>query len=432
MIAFFAVFVSGHVPQYDGCDHNCCHPPHDPTTSQVAYLKGSGGVEYDLHELHGKPLDFDVVFKKDYDQSWYSIYAGCGGCASSMPFNWDEPLSPPRDLPTTYPLAEFEPFTQHAYYKLLPDGPARQITPAQLANCSSHHVSVRLVVHDNAAEDIVWGAVVGCDGLECERFTALELLSFPIYVIRNHGPVWNDAAWTLPVIAVLVPILMAIVCWIWWEGWLVVYVPVGPSYPRILAKARPDVRWADLKAVCWVRSLRLMLYALATWAIIVDLFETFVHFAIAARTAPASADGYSIFWFWYGIKWLLFFCVALPWMWAREIPESRWRDYGWKLVCAWDDGLGLFSPFWAHGFWSLAEIPLGLASLFIGAGFYVYPVCITLAGLVRLVNWARGRDRPKPECKSTLYIAPETDDTDCGYASSGGGGGGDPPGLYLS
>ena len=93
-----------------------------------------------------------------------------------------------------------------------------------------------------------------------------------------------------------------------------------------------------------------------------------------------------------------------------------------------DDGLGFFSPFWAHGFWSLAEIPLGLASLFIGAGFYVYPVCITLAGLVRLVNWARGRDRPKPECKSTIYISPETDDTDCGYASSGG----DPPGLYLS
>lgn len=427
MIAFFAVFVRGHVPQYDGCDHNCCHPPHDPTTSQVAYLKGSGGVEYDLHELHGKPLDFDLVFKKDYDTSFYSIYAGCGGCASSMPFNWDEPLSPARDLPSTYPLAEFEPFTQHAYYKLLPDGPARQITPAQLANCTSHHVSVRLIVHDDAPEDIVWGAVVGCDGLECERFTPLELLSFPIFVIRNHGPAWNDAAWTLPVIAVLVPILMAIVCWVWWEGWLVVYVPVGPSYPRILAKARPGVRWADLKAVCWVRSLRLMLYAFATWAIIVDLFETFVHFAIAARTAPASADGYSIFWFWFGFKWLLFFCVALPWMWAREIPESRWRDYGWKLVCAWDDGLGLFSPFWAHGFWSLAEIPLGLASFFIGAGFYVYPTCITLAGIVRLVNWARGRDRPKPECKSTIYIAPETDDTDCGYASSAG----DPPGLYL-
>ena len=83
MIAFFAVFVHGHVPQYDGCDHNCCHPPHDPTTSQVAYLKGSGGVEYDLHELNGEPLEFDVVFKKAYNTSFYSIYAGCGGCASS-------------------------------------------------------------------------------------------------------------------------------------------------------------------------------------------------------------------------------------------------------------------------------------------------------------------------------------------------------------
>ena len=73
MIAFFAVFVSGHVPQYDGCDHNCCHPPHGPTTSQVAYLKGSGGVEYDLSDLKGEPLDFNVVFKKDYDTSFFSL-----------------------------------------------------------------------------------------------------------------------------------------------------------------------------------------------------------------------------------------------------------------------------------------------------------------------------------------------------------------------
>ena len=344
-----------------------------------------------------------------------------------MPFNWDEPLSLPRDLPTTYPPAEFEPFTQHAYHKLLPDGAARQITPAQLANCTSHHVSVRLIVHDNATEDIVWGAVVGCDGLECERFTPIELLSFPIFVIRNHGPAWNDAAWTLPVLALLVPVLMAIVCWVWWEGWLVVYVPVGPSYPRILAKARPGVRWADLKAVCWVESPRLLLYALATWAIVVDILETFAHFAIATQTAPSGSTGYTIFWFWFGIKWVLFFSTALAWMWAREIPESRWRDYHWKLVCSWDDGLGPFSPFWAHAFWSLAEIPLGLAAFFIGAGFYVYPSAITLAGVVRLVSWARGENRPRSECKSTIYISAETDDTDCGYGADGS-----PPGLYLS
>ena len=431
MIAFFAVFVRAHVPQYDGCDHNCCHPPHDPTTSQVAYLKNSGGVEYDIADLKGEPLDFNVVFKKDYDTSLFSVYAGCGGCASSKPFHWDVPLSLPVDLPQNYPLAEFEPFTQHAYYELLPEGDwSRQVRPEQLINCTSHHVSVRLIVHANATEDIVWGAVVGCEGLECERFTPLELLSFPIYVIRNHGPAWNDAAWTLPVIALLVPIVMAFIFWVWWEGWLVFYVPISPAYPRILAKAFPGTRWADLKAVCWVESPRLLLYAIATWAITTDIFETLVHFSIAAQTAPSGADGYTIFWFWLGIKWVLLACVALPWMWAREIPESRWRDYHWKLVCAWDDGLGPYSPFWAHGFWSIAEIPLGLVSFFIGAGFYLYPSAVTIAGVLRLVNWARGENRPRPVCKSTIYIPPETDDTDCGYLGTHATD--HTPGLYLS
>ena len=433
MIAFFAVFVSGHVPQYDGCDHNCCHPPHGPEISQVAYLKGPGGVEYDVHDLGGEPLDFNVVFKKAYDPSTFSVYAGCGGCASSMPFNWDEPLSLPRDLPRTYQLAKFEPFTQHAYYELLPKGAARQVTPAQLVNCSSHHVSVRLVVHDNATEEIVWGAVVGCEGLECERFTPLELLSFPIYVLRNHGPTWNDAAWTFVVVVLAVPLLMALIFWWWWEGWLVFYVPEGPSNPRLLARARPGARWAELKAICWVESPRLLLYAFATWAIATDILETFAHFLIAQRDVPADDTGFAIFGFWFGIKWLLLACVALPWMWAREIPQSLWRDYHWRLVCAWDDGLGPFSPFWAHGFWSIAEILLGLASFFIGAGFYVYPACITLAGLVRLVEWARGPPKTDQPCKSTIYISPETDDTDCGYPNSSSSRCGDnTPGLFLS
>ena len=426
MIAFFAVFVHGHVPQYDGCDHNCCHPPHGPEISQVAYLKGSGGVEYDVHDLRGEPLDFNVVFKKAYDPSTFSVYAGCGGCASERPFHWDEPLSQPLGLPTHYPLPKFEPFTQHAYYELLPKGAARQVMPARLANCSSHHVSVRLVVHDNATEEIVWGAVVGCEGFECERFTPLELLSFPIYVLRNHGPTWNDAAWTFVLIVLCVPLLMALIFWWWWEGWLVFYVPQGPSNPRLLARARPGVRWAELKAVCWVESPRLMLYALATWAIATDILETFAHFLIAQRDVPADDTGFAIFGFWFGIKWVLLLCVALPWMWAREIPESQWRGYHWRLVCAWDDGLGPYSPFWAHGFWSIAEILLGLASFFIGAGFYVYPACITLAGLVRLVEWLRRPATPEQPCKSTIYLSPETDDTDCGYPNS------NTPSLFLS
>ena len=331
-----------------------------------------------------------------------------------MPFNWDEPLSPPRDLPTTYPLAEFEPFTQHAYYKLPPDGPARQITPAQLANCSSHHV--RCASSCTTTRPRTSGAAVGCDGLECERFTASVLSS--IYVIQPRAR--STTPRTLPVIAVLVPILMAIVCWVC-EGWLVVYVPVGP---RTRVTRQGAARCAvPTKAVWWVRS-PVMLYALATWAIIVDLFETFVHFAIAGDSARQRrrllhllvlhGTGCSSAWR----------CRGVGARDSRE-PVARLRVETKRQGTTGSALLAL----WAHA-WSLAEIPPG-SRPFHRRGLYARPVCITLAGLVRLVNWARGRPAQARVQEHSLHRARE-DDTDCGYASSGGGGGGDPSGLYLS
>ncbi|MBD39651.1 MAG: hypothetical protein CMB11_04605 [Euryarchaeota archaeon] len=427
MISFFAVFV-GHVPQYDGCDHNCCHPPHDPTTSQVAYLKGSGGVEFDASDFKEDYLDFNFVFKKDYDVSTFSMFAGCGGCASERPFHFDEPLSLPLAQPATYHSPKFEPFTQHAYYELLPKGEgARQLNlTAALDNCSSHHVSLRIIVHANATEEIVWGAVVGCEGLECERFTPLELISFPIYVIRNHGSAWNNAAWTLPLIAVLVPLLMALILWWWWGGWLAFYVPHGPSFPRQLARMMPNVRhWADLKLICWTQSVRLFFYAVAVWAIVVDIFETLAHTLIAARVVPTGDMGYGIFVFWFGLKWVLLACVALPWMWAREVPEELWRNSKFECRCSWFEGLGPFSPFWAQGGWSLLDICIGVGALFVGAGFYVYPVAATLAGLLRLGQWLTVPTRADPPCKYKEYVPESLADTGCGYPSN-------TPALFVS
>ena len=394
MIAFFAAFAC-HVPQYDNCDYNCCHPPHDASTSQVAYLRGSGGVEFDLHAIQEAPvLNFNAVFRKQYDTSTFSVYAGCGGCASARPSNWDTPLSLPLQLPAKYPQAKFEPFTSHAYYTLLPKGTARQVNTSTLVNCTSHHVSVRVVVHDNATEEIVWGAVVGCEGLECERFTALELLSFPIYVVRNHSG-WNGAGWTLPLLALLVPLLMALIFWFWFEGWLVFYVPIGNDFPRMLAHEAPGTKWADLEpTICWVQSFRTLLYGLATWAITVDILETFAHFCIAAKESPAGDLSYVIFGYWFGLKWLLLLNTKASWEAAREVPEQLWRKYQWRYVCAWDDGFGPFSPFWAHGGWSIPEIGIGVVSLFVGAGFYVYPFAITLAGVLRLVHWVRKPGAP--------------------------------------
>lgn len=413
MIALFAVFV-GHVPKYDGCDHNCCHFPHDAETSQVAYLKGSGGIEFDVHELEGKAhVDYNVVFRKPYDTSTFSVYAGCGGCASEMPFHWDEPLTLPLATRATYYSPKLEAFTQHSYYEVLPrpldadgdDDRSPQFNTSALSNCSSKHFSVRLIVHDNATEDIVYGVVVGCEGLSCEKFTLLEYMSFPIYVIRNHGPVWNDATWTLVLIALAVPWVMAFVLWWWHGGWLVFHVPVGVAFPRQLASMQfPETHWAKLRGVCWAWSVRCVLYAVATYAIVVDLLETFAHFLIAARDVPTGDAGYQMFSFWYALKIVYLLCVALPWFWAREVPEKLWREGRWECACGWFQGIGPFSPVWAQGFWSLLDLPIALSALLTGAGFYVYPVAATIAATLRFADWVRGERTPPPPCDREVFV----------------------------
>lgn len=429
MIAFFAVFV-GHVPKYDGCDHNCCHFPHGVTTSQVAYLRGSGGIEYDVTELADEAfVDYNLVFKKPYDPSVFSVYAGCGGCASEMPFHWDEPLTLPVALRETYYPPKLEAFTQHSYYEVLPrridengDDRSPQFDTSSLSNCSSKHFSVRLIVHDNATEDIVYGVVVGCEGLACERFTPLELLSFPWYVIRNHGPAWNDATWTLVLIALAVPWVMGFILWWWHGGWLAFHVPVGVAFPRQLAVmqgyGQPVRHWANLRGVCWEWSPRCVVYAVAVWAITVDILETLAHLLIAARDVPAGDSTYGIFTFWFGLKVLLLLAVALPWGWAREVPEKLWRAAEWRCRCGWFEGLGPYSPFWAQGFWSLLDLAVGAGSFFLGAGFYVYPVATLVAGLIRFVDWLRGDHRPSPPCDKEVFVEKKVrflqlDDTSC-------------------
>lgn len=413
MLAFWAT-VAGHVPLYGGCDHNCCHPPHGPTTSQVAYLRGSGGVEYDVSELKSDEIvHFNIVFKKPYDVSTFSVYAGCGGCASEKPGHWDEPHSLPLALRKTYYDAKLEAFTQHSYYEVIErpldengDDQSPRFNTSTLSNCSSKHFSVRLIAHDNATEDIVYGVVVGCEGLSCERFTPLELLSFPIYVIRNHGSAWNEATWTLILIALAVPLVAAVVLWRWHGGWLAFHVPISVSFPRQLAVMQAHGgggqgagHWANLRGVCWVWSPRCIAYAVATWAITVDIFEAFSHVLIAAKDVDAGHASYWIFFWWLGLKGFLLLAVTLPWGWAREVPEKLWRAAAWRCACGWFEGLGPFSPFWAQGFWSLLDLAIGFGSLFIGAGFYVYPVATVVAGAIRFVEWVRGDRTPPPPCE---------------------------------
>jgi hypothetical protein len=185
MLVLGALLAVAHVPKY-GADR-CSHPPHHHTTSQVKYMRGSGGLELDVADVReGASVDVDAVFKRAYDTTTYALHVGCGGCADG-----DPTLEPP--FPVHYQDPVLEPFTQTAYTSAVPEG-ARVIRAEQVRNCTSPHLTVRVVDHGNRTdgEDLVWGAVVGLG----EAFTGEELLSFPVYVLRNHGRSWNEMSWS--------------------------------------------------------------------------------------------------------------------------------------------------------------------------------------------------------------------------------------------
>ena len=416
MLATAVALALAHVPTYtDDCKNNCCEPPHEPAVSQVVYLKNDGGLELHIEDLDvagGQVIDFDVVFKEEYDMSTFELYVGCGGCGSG-PDEIDPLLTEPIAKPPVYQWGKLEAFTQTGYFPLLPPGGARQFDTSRLASCADpdQHWSIRLVTYPNATETIVWGAVVGCDGFECEQFTLVELLSFPLYVWRNHGPVWNDLQISFVVSIVIALCAMIVVCGFWWGGTLVFSAPApkneeGPRVAvggAIQAGLVPTSRskWAALPEQYWVLSPRCVLYAVAMWALVADLIETMIHFTLAATKVGARDGlGYGLF---FGVvltfgKLAPILLVALIWAWHRETPEHAWRNYQRECRCSWYSGLGFYSPLWAHGGWSLLELTaVGLVGfIWLGAGYWIFPSAVTLAALVRLYNWCQ---------PNTCYVA---------------------------
>ena len=87
-----------HVPTYKGGNANCFRPKHEITTSQVTYIKGSGGLEVELKSLtepldilRNEIIDFDVTFRDDVSDvySTFALYIGCGGCHPNDPIMSD-------------------------------------------------------------------------------------------------------------------------------------------------------------------------------------------------------------------------------------------------------------------------------------------------------------------------------------------------------
>ena len=111
------------------CVDNCCSPPHQLPLSQVAYYKGTGGLEIHAVDLPAgrTAINFDVAFRDRVDPSTYVLRIGCAnGCLSK-----DGPVTAPRFLVNDYQKGINEPFTQA---RLLKGGLAR-VLALRLGSC---------------------------------------------------------------------------------------------------------------------------------------------------------------------------------------------------------------------------------------------------------------------------------------------------------
>lgn len=363
-VAIFVVVVWSHVPTYGGCIKNCCTPPHTHTTSQVIYLHGSGGLEVhvDSHTspfdtVNNEVIDFDAVFKERYDPSTYVLYYGCGGC---MP---DDPLSEATTAQVEYQPFDVEPFTTTSYTSAFPKD-KRLFQSELLQNCTQAHFTVRIVDFQNRTDGrpITWGAVIGLG----ESFTFVELLEFPIYILRNHGETWNNLPQTYWIWLLLgAPLLIAIVrelCRLCMTDVLDPY-PVNPFHDLMVVYGigtRLTPRSIDPREP---------FYELALIAFTAAALEEFTHLMYAQSDHPA---GWGL---WVGLVLVILVAQGLPIAFVLTVWWGlRHRKDGWVISKAW----------WAPLEW-LTGVSL---LLFLGAGFFVGPSAIVVAASIRFREFA--------------------------------------------
>jgi len=339
-----------HVPTYTGCVDNCCTPPHTHTISQVIYLKGSGGLEIHLDDdstpfdtIGSEILDVDAVFRDEIDQTTYDLYIGCGGCIPTDPI-----VIPPLEL-SGYEKAEIEPFTQTRYRSVFPKSD-RKFNSSLLKGllCTENHFTIRLVDYMNRTDGkpIVWAPVIGL----AESFTFLELLEFPIYILRNHGNTWNELGWTFYI-------------------WFFVGTPSLIVLTRIILKYLnfKTLSAFDKKDV-WHDKAREICYEIAVLGFSAAALEELTHLIYVQI-------GVQVEWgFYVGLFAVIFVGQCIPILFTYTAWRSMYhRKDNW---CT------------AHPLWAPVEIVTGFSFLFLfGAGFYVGPIAIMFAGMLRLMDF---------------------------------------------
>ena len=365
MLSVLALTLLAHVPTYDNCVDNCCVPPKRPDISQVMYLKGSGGFELHLEDLApDTTLDVDAVFRDAVDQTTYSIHVGCGGCLPSDPL-----VTPPLVL-SGYGPVEIEPFTQTSYRSAL-SASDRTFDTSRLTNCSEGHFTLRLVDHrPDRDAPIVWGAVIGLG----ESFSALELVQFPVYVLRNHGTVWNDLGWTF---------------------WVILFV----GAPLYLYAGRTLYRRC---CGCYIPSAsgssgaREWCYELAMIGFTAAALETLTHLVYVQVGHPVESA------FWIGLVAVVALANGIPMGFVFVV----WYGMRRPRAC----GGCLADPRWAP-----LEIATGISFLFLlGSGLYVGPAGVVAGGVLRLREMTSTTPEPPKQTPSTESVARPR-----GYAAEG-------------
>ena len=320
--------------------------PRSHTTSQVIYLRGEGGLEIHFMKnefgiLSSTYLDVDAVFRDEVDLSTFDLYIGCGGCVKSE----DPYVESPLQL-SSYEVAEIEPFTQTKYRSLFAKNDSRRkyYTSNLFSNCSNGHFTIRLRDYKNRTDnsDIVWAPVIGLG----EKFTFQELLEFPIYILRNHGYVWNELGFTYWILLFMVRHYYSIA----FDSYFV--HAEFQCYPF-----RKDVMFRE---IC---------YELAIIGFLAAALEEFTHLTYIQLGEPITMQ------FWVGFTIILI-------------------SQGLGIVFVYIVWLGLHKRFKenkssciSNSHWAPFEFMTGFSLLFIfGAGFFIGPIFIMVASTKRCIE----------------------------------------------
>ena len=279
--------------------------------------------------------------------------------------------------------------TQTKYYSVFPKAD-RKFNASQLAGCSENHFTVRIVDYHNRTDGSVltWSAVIGLK----EQFTFWELLSFPNFILRNHGESWNQMSYSAPIsFLILAPVLIYYVrefC----KRFKLPYVDI--DYKIVFKGFRPYIegKWAA----------REWLYEIAVIAFVGTMIEEFWHLMYAQAGAPV---GWGL---WVGLFAVIGFANGLPLFqvlssWAAlqyDDPDGKyfrcWPSY---LVCS------------GRAWWAPLEILFGFSYFFLfGSGFWLGPSAIMLAGLMRLGELRQARDPKRPLRREHKYRPPADSD----------------------